>query len=111
MLPAYQLLGSAIAGGVAACILSGTAYTRNLHTVAIDEFTFKPRQTIVSVGSPITWENHDDVPHTIVATDGAFRSGALDTGDQFSFRFDRVGTFDYFCSLHPQMKGEIVVVP
>jgi len=42
---------------------------------------------------------------------GTFRSAALDSEDKFSFTFDKPGTFDYFCSLHPRMQGQIVVTP
>ncbi len=107
----HQFLGSAAAGGIAACIVVATARSGESRVVAIEAFMFKPPQMTVSVGSQVTWENHDDVPHTIVATGGAFRSRAVDTGDQFSLTFDRPGQFAYFCSLHPQMKGEIAVVP
>jgi plastocyanin len=56
-------------------------------------------------------ENDDDTVHTVVALDGTFRSQALDTEDKFSFTFDRPGTFEYFCSLHPYMKAKVVVAP
>jgi plastocyanin len=58
-----------------------------------------------------TRENKDDIPHTIVSLDGTFRSTALDTDDKFSFTFDKAGTFEYFCSLHPHMKAKVVVTP
>ena len=42
---------------------------------------------------------------------GHYRSKPLDTGDKFSFVFTTPGTYEYFCSLHPQMQGSIVVEP
>ena len=59
----------------------------------------------------MVWENNDDIPHTVAAMDGTFHSQALDTEDKFSFTFDKAGTFEYFCSLHPQMIGKIIVNP
>jgi plastocyanin len=59
----------------------------------------------------VVWENDDDIVHTVVSRDGAFRSPALDTEDKFSFTFDKTGTFEYFCGLHPYMKAKIVVAP
>jgi plastocyanin len=79
--------------------------------VAIDNFTFKPNTMTVPVGTRIVWRNDDDIPHTLVETQGKFHSPALDTDDTFSFTFDRVGTFDYFCGLHPHMTGKVVVAP
>jgi len=49
------------------------------------------------------------VPHNVVAVDRRFTSPVLDTGEQYSHRFDTAGTYDYFCSLHPRMTGRIVV--
>jgi len=63
----------------------------------------------VAPGTTVTWLNGDDIPHTVVATNKAFRSRALDTEDTFSFTFTSAGEFDYFCSLHPHMTGRILV--
>ena len=60
-------------------------------------------------GATITWTNHDDIPHDVVSTDRLFKSPALDTNEQFSHRFDKPGTYRYFCSLHPRMTGQVVV--
>ena len=78
-------------------------------TVKIDNFTFEPSELEIAPGTTVTWVNGDDIPHTVVATNRAFRSRALDTEDTFSFTFTSVGEFDYFCSLHPHMTGKILV--
>jgi plastocyanin len=77
--------------------------------VAIANFTFDPPVLTVVAGSTVTWTNRDDIPHTVTADDGSFRSSPLDTGDTWQERFDRPGTFVYFCSLHPHMMGKLVV--
>ena len=77
--------------------------------VKIDNFTFNPKQVTVKAGDSITWVNHDDIPHTVTSQTQAFRSKALDTDDKFSFTFATPGTYSYFCALHPQMTGTIVV--
>jgi plastocyanin len=79
--------------------------------VTIDNFTFAPAEITVSVGSTVTWENRDDIPHTVVEKNKLFRSKALDTGDSYSFTFASAGTYDYFCGLHPHMVGKIIVKP
>jgi plastocyanin len=75
------------------------------------DFMFAPSALTVTAGSTVTWTNKDDEPHTVVSQAGLFRSGALDTGDSFSFRFDKPGTYRYTCSIHPRMVGTIVVQP
>jgi plastocyanin len=77
--------------------------------VNIDNFTFTPQTLTVPAGTTITWKNKDDIPHTVTSTTKAFKSGALDTDDNFSFTFTTPGVYEYFCSLHPHMTGKIVV--
>lgn len=78
-------------------------------TVQIDNFTFNPKSIRVKAGDTVTWTNADDIPHTVTSKTSAFRSKAMDTNDKFAFKFTTPGTFDYFCSLHPNMTGSIVV--
>lgn len=78
-------------------------------TVKIDNFTFNPAIVKVKPGDTVNFTNQDDIPHTVVATNHAFKSKALDTGDSFSYTFTTPGEYAYFCSLHPHMKGTIIV--
>jgi plastocyanin len=103
-------LASLVRGGLAAALalgLSRAALAADLE-VKIDNFTFGPQQLTVKVGDTVTWTNEDDIPHTVVSI-GHYRSQALDTGDKFTFTFKTPGTFQYFCGLHPQMQGTVVV--
>jgi plastocyanin len=77
--------------------------------VKIDNFSFGPATLTVPMGTTVTWVNHDDIPHNVVSTDGAFKSRALDTDEKFSFTFTKVGTFPYFCGIHPKMAGKVIV--
>jgi plastocyanin len=77
--------------------------------VRIDNFTFKDPVLTVKKGTTVTWINGDDIPHTVVAKDGTFKSKVLDSGDRFTFTFAKPGQFGYFCSLHPRMTGTIIV--
>jgi plastocyanin len=77
--------------------------------VKIDNFTFNPPRVTVKAGTTVTWDNEDDIPHTIASSTKLFRSKVLDTADKFSFTFATPGVFEYFCSLHPHMTGTIVV--
>jgi plastocyanin len=80
-------------------------------TIAIGNFTFSPASIEVPVGTKLTWANEDDVPHVVVSSDGSgiIRSPALDTDQKYTAVFDRPGRYRYFCSLHPQMTGTVVV--
>jgi plastocyanin len=89
----------------------GVSASPNDVTVSISNFTFKPGDLHVKVGSKVTFKNDDDIPHRVAATDGSFHSKALDTDDVASFTFNKAGTFPYFCTLHPHMQGKIIVTP
>lgn len=101
---ALAVVDSSLDSAVGAAAQSGAAVP-----VAIDNFSFLPRTLTVTVGSTVTWTNRDDVPHTVVSTDKRFSSPALDTDEKFSHRFDRPGSYDYYCSVHPHMTATVVV--
>jgi len=77
--------------------------------VMIENFSFAPATLTVKAGTKVTWINHDDVPHTVDENDKRFRSGTMDTDDQYSYTFSSPGTFSYFCALHPKMIGQVIV--
>lgn len=77
--------------------------------ITIKDFMFSPMHITTKVGVRVTWVNQDDEPHTVVSDTGLFRSGALDTGKTYTFRFDKPGTYHVFCSIHPQMTATIIV--
>lgn len=77
--------------------------------IKIDNFTFAPQRLTVRAGTTVTWRNQDDIPHAIASTTRAFKSKALDSDDTYAFTLTTPGTYEYFCSLHPQMTGTIVV--
>jgi plastocyanin len=77
--------------------------------VKIDNFSFGPQTLSVPAGTTVTWTNRDDIPHTVVSTDGVFKSKVRDTDEKFSYTFTAPGTYSYFCSIHPKMTGKIVV--
>jgi plastocyanin len=63
----------------------------------------------VKAGTKVTWTNKDSVTHTVTADKGAFNSGPLSPGNNFSFTFTRAGTYSYHCSIHTSMMATIVV--
>jgi plastocyanin len=92
-----------------ACAASPAGAAQAPTVVMAREFMFAPASLTVPAGATVTWTNRDDEPHTIVSDAGLFRSGALDTDQSFSFRFDKPGTYHYLCSIHPRMVGTIIV--
>ncbi len=77
--------------------------------VSIKDDAFAPAKLTISAGQTVTFTNRDDDAHTVTATDGSFDSKGLDTNGAWRHTFSAAGTYTYFCSLHPFMKGTIVV--
>ena len=77
--------------------------------IVIKDFMFTPNSLTVKAGSTVTWVNKDDEPHSVVSDTGLFRSGAVDTNETSSFKFDKPGTYPYHCALHPRMVATIIV--
>lgn len=79
------------------------------YEVKIKNFAFTPAEMKIKVGETVTWTNEDSAPHTATASDGSFDSKNLSQGQSFSFTFDKAGTYDYICSVHPSMKAKVIV--
>jgi uncharacterized protein (TIGR03437 family) len=75
----------------------------------IDNFQFAPDPINAVSGEKLIWSNKDSTQHTVVSDNGQFRSQVLSQNDTFSVTLAAPGTYSYHCSIHPFMKGEIVV--
>lgn len=78
--------------------------------VTIKDFVFIPAVVRVRSGTTVTWTNADTEPHTVaVRGPGAFTSPVLQRGDRFTHTFTTPATVAYICSIHPYMKGGVIV--
>lgn len=75
--------------------------------VVIKSFSFQPEVLDVKVGDSVTWINEDSAAHDVVSE--FFKSPLMKTGEWFTFTFDKAGSYDYACGIHPSMKGKIIV--
>ncbi len=80
-------------------------------TVSMDHNTFIPSEITVAPGTTVTWVNNETMPHTVVDPNKGFRSKTLVKDAKFSFTFTTAGDYDYLCSIHPNMKGKVIVKP
>jgi plastocyanin len=85
----------------------GGGGTAASNTVTIKDIAFRPDELTVSAGDTVTWVWDDgSIVHDVKFDD--FRSKLQSTG-RYEHTFDTAGSFDYTCSVHPQMDGTIVV--
>ena len=73
-----------------------------------------PSKITVEKGSSVTWINEDSAFHSVTSgvydePTGLFDSGYMDPYQNFSYLFDTSGTYDYYCTLHPWMEGQVIV--
>ncbi len=71
--------------------------------------SYSPNPIEVNVGQTITWVNDDFVIDTATSADGIFDSNILQRGQTFSYTFDTLGEYPYYCDLHPNMVGTVRV--
>ena len=76
--------------------------------VHIDNFSFTPGTLTVEKGTDVFWTNKGDISHTVVDSQGRFKSKVLDMNDKSEFVFTETGTLHYFCSIHPHMTGKVI---
>lgn len=81
------------------------------NTIMIVKNTFRPADMTVKNGSTVRWVNSDDRPHRIEFEDKSFSTSAflLGSSQSASQRFDRAGSYNYSCMIHPEMRGTITV--
>ncbi len=77
---------------------------------AIHDRIYSPSAITVAAGQTISWHNETLGPHTVTSTTELFNSGRLDAGAGYSLKFSNPGTFDYYCTVHPTMKGVVTVL-
>ncbi|HEX5951042.1 MAG TPA: plastocyanin/azurin family copper-binding protein, partial [Actinomycetota bacterium] len=75
----------------------------------IVDLAFRPRRVEVSRGTRVRWTNRGDLSHTTTSRTDAWDSGTLAPGDSFGRVFRSRGTFRYICSIHPDMRGKVIV--
>jgi plastocyanin len=101
---------------LAALLASGPGHGAPAHaasqvTVMIDHFTFSPAEITIEAGDAVVWLNRDQTIHNVILTTAKVASPGMDTGDQYTYRFDAAGDYPYICGLHPHMTGIVHVKP
>ena len=80
----------------------------------VNDNCYVPSLIVIEKGKQVTWVNEDSAFHSVTsgfytAPTELFDSGYLDPFESYTLTFDEVGTYDYFCTLHPWMQGQVVV--
>jgi len=101
--PTTTSAGATTNAGTSGSTAGGTA------TVDLSNTQFNPSTLTVVKGTTVTWSNDDPFSHTVTSSSGAFDSGTLKADGTYSYTFTTAGTYEYACTIHPSMKGTIIV--
>lgn len=121
--------GSALAFGIASCGGSSegatpTSASCNSGTAAVsqggspgatvnatDNLAFTPQNVTVNVGQVLQWKNTGQIMHTVTfsGAQSCLTDASLNGGSTWDVTFTQAGTFDFRCTIHPQMTGVVTV--
>jgi len=91
----------------AAPVVETPAVSESNVAISIKEFAFNPATITIKKGTTVTWTNNDSAPHQIKSD--SFNSDVLKQGQKYLMNFGDAGVFNYSCSIHPSMTGQIIV--
>ena len=103
---------ASLAGLLAAAGQSATDHGATASRAAserIANFSFRPTPLTVGAGTRVVFSNQDSTAHTATQNGGGFDTGRIRPGKSAAVTFKRPGTYLFHCSIHPFMKGKIVV--
>lgn len=87
--------------------------TEDTNKVTYKDFEVVQKTIKVKKGTTVTWTNKDNAKHDVTPvnpTDEFKTSELFGKGETYTVTFNTVGSYDYFCSPHPYMKGTIEVI-
>jgi plastocyanin len=76
----------------------------------VNDWGYSPSRVVIQAGQTVTFTNSGQIAHTVTAKEGAFDTGLLKNGQSATVKFDKPGSYEYFCVPHPWMTGTIVVL-
>ncbi len=81
------------------------------HNIILADYSFTPSQLIIGVGDTVVWTNNAPTGHTVTSDNGnELNSPTIASGRTYSHTFNTAGTYNYHCSIHPSMIGQIIVL-
>jgi plastocyanin len=80
----------------------------HVYTISISDMKFHPEKIKVHKGDTVVWINNDLVAHCVTGfSNKRWSSSAINSGG--SWKWVVTQSSDYYCAIHPVMKGKLVV--
>jgi len=85
---------------------------------SLGDKAYDPNPLIAAPNSTVSWHNKDGILHTVTSGLGMednskgkeFDSSIIFSDNTYFHTFLNVGTFPYFCTLHPTMIGKVIII-
>jgi plastocyanin len=119
---AVAILGAAVVMGIAMADHMGGGHMRGSApadtavvlegpevSIDIRDFRYHPSNVSIPAGTTVTWTNGDRAPHDAVDREGEWRTELLQQDESDSVTFETPGTYEYYCSVHPNMRAILTV--
>jgi len=110
------LLSTLAAASMSAAMAAWTAPSPSYEYVVRIDKNFSPDRIEVKIGDTVIWKNFDSGDHTVTAEfrpaspqEGGFDSGLIPSGLSYEKIFSKIGTYKYYCKLHPEEMGTVIV--
>jgi plastocyanin len=94
---------------------------RNLNLITVEKgtFSFTPRVVLVKPGTTLTWVNQDGQDHFLMLSSATSNEKTianepplnepLPPGARFQHKISHAGIYPFFCAIHNQMWGMVMV--
>lgn len=104
---------AALLATVGLAVVSPATAQGAAQAVMMENYAYSPSTLTIRVGDTVTWTNHDQAPHDVVTTSAPvpIHGSLLSQGQSWSYTFTTAGTYSYYCSVHPDMRAQIIVQP
>ncbi len=80
--------------------------TRGANEIWLEYKLFQPAQLVVKAGTTVKFTNKDNANHSATNINGLFDSGKITSGNSYSYTFDKVGTYSFYCNYHSTVSAE-----
>jgi plastocyanin len=90
------------------------ANAQTSHRVDINKLSYGPADLTIHLGDIVQWRNNDPIAHTATANAsevGGVWEVIVPPGKSAEYQPTQVGSVRYYCRFHPNMKGNIIVLP
>ena len=105
-----SIVALALAAPPLAVVAAGTAGAAGTKTVTVKNIRYTPANITISKGTTVRWVWRDgSIRHDVRFRSGGYKPSRLMTSGSHRLVFRKRGTFRYFCSVHGEMKGRIIV--